>query len=313
MVTLETGNRHVSIRLTLGHDFDPQPSRGIRIASIRDVVTGHEYLAGPTALFEFAVDNGPARSSSPDVVVTGHGAIAGRITVDARATSEPLSFRLEAFPDASHPVVEIRLTVTNHGGHPVFFRSVIPKIRGLVARGQRDAHGMVSMEIGSVLPLLPLAIENATIDERDGSFHAGTMGMPYREKTGRPRRIGLPVPMNTMELVSFHDPDGGGGFFVADIDHHLEGTLLEAARPPIQFTLSAQEVAGFWVAELPPSAPVRVSGLAIGVHHAGDWHEAVDYYVAKHRHRWTFPRPRPGSGTRPRSTRSRGAGRAGFI
>src|SRR5262245_12169504 len=111
MVRLQTGNAHVSIHLALGHEFDPDTSRGIQITSIYDVVNEHEYLAGPTSLFEFAVNNRPAGRSCPDVVVTSHGVIDGRITVDARAIAEPLSFRLELVPDRSNPVIEMRLVV----------------------------------------------------------------------------------------------------------------------------------------------------------------------------------------------------------
>jgi hypothetical protein len=142
---------------------------------------------------------------------------------------------------------------------------------------------MVSMEIGSNVRLAGTLARNGKPDEDDGTFNPGTIGMPYRRQA---KRIGLPVNMNTMELASFYDAQGGG-LFVADIDHDVEAGIA-----PIQLTLSLLSVEGFWVTELKPRASATLPRLAIGVHSEGDWHEAVDYYVAKHRQRpsWRFPR-----------------------
>ena len=96
--------------------------------------------------------------------------------------------------------------------------------------------------------------------------------------------LGLPLGMNALEVASIFDRDGGGGIFFADFDSDLEKGVS-----PIQFTLSESEVAGFWTTYLEPNKPMLLPGLAIGVHHGGDWHHAVDAYVAANRDRWNFP------------------------
>src|ERR1700719_3715191 len=59
----EVGNQHLAIGLDLGN--------GITVTSIRDRVTGHEFLKRPASLFEFAVNNGTAYQSDTGVQVTG--------------------------------------------------------------------------------------------------------------------------------------------------------------------------------------------------------------------------------------------------
>ena len=97
------------------------------------------------------------------------------------------------------------------------------------------------------------------------------------------RDVGLPTSMNPIEVATIYDPDGGGGLFFSDIDGDPDASI-----PSLQFTLSAAEVAGFWVGKIPPGSTVSMPRLAIGVFHTGDWHEAVDYWVEKHRERIRF-------------------------
>jgi len=104
------------------------------------------------------------------------------------------------------------------------------------------------------------------------------LGMPFNIN------IGLPNSMNTMELASLYDPDGGGGLFFASV-----GPTLEQGFAPLQFNLSCSEVDGFWIANLAPNQAAALPGLAIGVNHTGDWHPAVDYYVANNQSTWTLP------------------------
>src|SRR6202035_2533263 len=43
------------------------------------------------------------------------------------------------------------------------------------------------------------------------------------------------------------------------------------------------------ICSLDPGATVSLPRLAVGVHPSGDWHAAVDFYVAQHQKRWIFP------------------------
>jgi len=56
----------------------------------------------------------------------------------------------------------------------------------------------------------------------------------------------------------------------------------------VQLTLSSMGVNGYWITDLAKSESKSVPRFAIGVHDTGDWHVAVDYYVAAHRPRWKF-------------------------
>jgi hypothetical protein len=120
--------------------------------------------------------------------------------------------------------------------------------------------------------------------------------------------LGLPLGMNALEVASIFDRDGGGGIFFADFDSDLEKGVS-----PIQLTLSESEVAGFWTTYLEPNKPMLLPGLAIGVHHGGDWHHAVDAYVAANRDRWNFPEIPSWFRDQVRSTRSPVAAPAASI
>ena len=84
--------------------------------------------------------------------------------------------------------------------------------------------------------------------------------------------------------MSLYDPGGGGGLFFADVEGDLDRDIA-----PLQFTLSNDRVSGYRVTELPPGGTAAIPTFAIGVHDTGDWHQAVDYYLKKHRSHWRFP------------------------
>ena len=289
MLRLEVGNENVALRLAVGVESGQPLERGILVESIRDVRAGrgHEYLVAPTFLFEFAVDDGPPRLSSRDLIVVENHVVDGReVRVHATAPADDLAFQLNVKTDADRAAILVALAVTNlRADSSVIVRMVVPKILGLRVRGGPcDTVGMVSMEIGSNVRLAGTLVENGKPDEKDGTYNPGTVGMPYRREA---KRVGLPTDMNTMELACFYDA-AGGGLFIADIDHDVESGVA-----PVQLTVSLLGVEGYWVSELPPSKTINLPRLAIGVHSEGDWHEAVDYYLAKHRGRegWTFPPP----------------------
>lgn len=274
MIRLTVAGGDISVRLALGTETDRPPDRGIRIESLRNVAAGgeHEYLIAPSFLFEFALDDGPPRIASRDLIVTGHDVVVPErhVRVRARAREDPLVFAIDIVADGVQAVV-MGVTITNEGPVDVYLRMVIPKLLGLRTRGNAsDSFGMISMEIGSAVPLVPLLVENGRPDEIDGTFNPGTMGMPYRREA---KRIGVPTSMNTLEVASIYDSVGGGGMFVADLDGDVDRGIA-----PVQLTVSLGGIEGFWVSAIPPHGEVVLPRLAVGVHNAGDWHEAVDYH-----------------------------------
>ena len=261
-------NEHVSI--TFADGTDCPDGQGVCLVSIKDVATGHEYMTTPQKLFEFAVDNGPVRESDADLCISQvvwQDPSRVRIIAQSKHPEEPLTFSITVAVNAGAPAVVVRLQVTSTGTVPVFLRTVLPKISGLLPPGGvLRRRGMVPKEIGCVTDLIGLL----------GGEHQ--LGMPLNLD------LGLPLGMNALEVASIFDRDGGGGIFFADFDSDLEKGVS-----PIQFTLSESEVAGFWTTYLEPNKPMLLPGLAIGVHHGGDWHHAVDAYVAANRDRWNFP------------------------
>jgi hypothetical protein len=247
--------------LSLSFDLED----GVLLVSILDEVTHHEYLARPTALFEFAVNNGIQCPSDRGLIVerVTPAAGGGQLRIDTRARGEPLAIQIHLSTRPSKPVVIVRLIITNTGDRPTFLRTVLPKINGLVTPGDvADRMGAVPQEIGSVVSL------------QDDP----PLGM------GLNLDIGLPTAMNMMEVATLYDSGGRGGVFFADTDGQLDGDLS-----PIQLNLGAEAVLGFWIADIAPSDTAQTPGLAIGVFHRGDWHEAVDYYEDAHRANWRFP------------------------
>jgi hypothetical protein len=283
--SLRVSNEHLSLQLDVGTPGEVVMP-GIRITSIRDKQVSHEYFSVPSCVFEYSVNNGPVRNASRDLEITKDEEVQpGRvIEVDAKAPADHLLFKVQLAVDGARPAILLAIDVENQQDKPVFLRTVLPKLIGLRARGNHPfgTLGMVPIEIGSTVPLLPLYL-NFELDPMQDGYNAGTMGMPYR---GEAKRIGLPTSMNAMEVVDYFAPEGGG-LFVADIEHDVRGGVA-----PIQLTLSILGVEGFWVAQIPPGGVVYAPRLAIGVHHYGDWHQAVDYYVSKHRGRpnWQFPK-----------------------
>ena len=264
--------------LRLGFDL----THGITLTSIFDPVTGREYLTRPTFFFEFAVNNGTPYQSNNGVVVDDFSLMAdgSQWVINAHATNEPLAFALTISAGRGDTAAVLRMRVTNISRDRIFLRTVMPKIRGLTTDGMM---GAVPQEIGSVAPLR--ASDNCTTPRRsnctDGfvkSENDCTLGMSFDIC------VGLPTSMNSMEVASIYDPTGRGGVFFADIDGDLKNGIS-----PIQFNLSAAEVAGFWITDLPSFQTVQMPRLAIGVHHDGDWHRAVDYYVSQHAARLKFP------------------------
>jgi len=97
-------------------------------------------------------------------------------------------------------------------------------------------------------------------------------------------KANLPRGINSMDLATIYNHTDGGGIFFASIDNPAFGGVA-----PIQFIMDSSAIAGYWYAPIDAQQEVELPGLAIGVFPHGDWHTAVDYYVAKNRPNWSFP------------------------
>ena len=145
-------NEHVSITFPDGTDCPD--GQGVCLVSIKDVATGHEYMTTPQKLFEFAVDNGPVRESDADLCISQvvwQDPSRVRIIAQSKHPEEPLTFSIAVAVNAGAPAVVVRLQVTSTGTVPVFLRTVLPKISGLLPPGGvLRRRGMVPKEIGCV-------------------------------------------------------------------------------------------------------------------------------------------------------------------
>jgi len=257
-------NESLSLRFDL--------TRGIALQSILDVAINREYLLqAPSALFEYAVNNGtPAESTQLSIVSVnspGGGSSGDGPSLSVVASDGQLTFSLQVSLPVGEPAAILRLSITTNCESSLFVRVVMPKIRGLITEDNAaQMMGAVPQEVGSVIPMTSDAI----------------VGMRFGSDLSL--SVGLPTSYNNMELASLYNPLQGGGVFFCDVD----GDVMNGP-PPLQFNLSAVEVVAFWIGNVSSSSPAQLSGLAIGVHPTGDWHTAVDFYTTLHRFRWTFP------------------------
>jgi hypothetical protein len=149
------------------------------------------------------------------------------------------------------------------GAGTAFLRTVFPKI--IFRAGQRNdligAFGMVPQEVGSLIAL----------DPRRAPFDV--LGMPYLNDSFAQKFAGLPEAMNFLDVVNISR--GQRSLFFADLSGNVE-----RGQAPIQFTVSPDEVDGFWVSEIKGGHTAGLS-FAIG---AGDrdWRHAIDYFLSQH-------------------------------
>ncbi|HLK61116.1 MAG TPA: hypothetical protein VKU00_31430 [Chthonomonadaceae bacterium] len=130
-------------------------SNGITLDSIQDVVTRHEYVAQPTSLFEFAVNNGTPYQSNNGVMIDNY-ILSGQsmLTITAHATNVPVNFIVVLTVNPGDTAVVVSSGVTNTGSSPMFLRMVYPKVFHLVTPGDYGKMmGVVPQEIGSSVPL----------------------------------------------------------------------------------------------------------------------------------------------------------------
>jgi hypothetical protein len=267
----------------LSIDFDL--TSGITLRSISDVATGREYLRTPSMLFEFAVDNGnPGNSTSLSVSSFAASPDGSSLHVSAISTRNQISFDLLVTLASDSAVAILQLTANNLSGSTIFLRVVLPKIRGVST--PKQLMGVIPKEAGDVILLSKmLESDGSPRCQPDGSScdlppanrRPITLGMDFDID------IGLPRARNNMEVASVFDGSEGGGVFFCDVDGDLDNGIR-----PLQFNLSATEVDGFWIDNIPSNTSTTLPRLAIGVHTTGNWHQAVDYYTSIHRPRWTF-------------------------
>ncbi len=240
---------------------------GLTLARLNNRSNGAEYMTAPSPIFRIATHaEGAFCESNVGVhIQSAHLAGSGsRLEVSGTATAFPLAFTLQVENLLEEGAALVRLSVTNHGTAPLSLRATAPYIQGIRTGGQRrPLMAAVAQEAGGVISLGKPAKE---------------LGMSLN------RSVGLPTAMNMMEFASLYDPDGNGGLFFADA-----AADLDIGIAPVQLTFSGRAVSGHSVLELNAGETKDLPSFTIGVHNTGDWHEAVDHYVKRHRTHWHFP------------------------
>ena len=153
----------------------------------------------------------------------------------ARSTDDQLGFQLNATlaPDSNVAVFE--LTAVNLTANSIFLRVVFPKIRGIKTPGDPvNMMGAIPKEGGSVVPLS---------DENPWGLPPYPLGMDFIID------VGLLNARNNMEMACIFDQKRGGGVFFCDLDGDLDNGIA-----PLQFNLSAIEVVGFWIGDIPANS-----------------------------------------------------------
>src|SRR6478752_414982 len=136
MQAFEVGNDKVALRFAVSRaeqgPLNPFPWKGIRLESIHDLDAGREFLESPTDLFEYALNNGSARSSRgldvTGAVVTDGGRA---VRFEARDSTQHLLFDIDVRTDGDQPAVVVRLTISVLGDDSAlrpsaFLRMVYP-------------------------------------------------------------------------------------------------------------------------------------------------------------------------------------------
>lgn len=240
---------------------------GLTLVRLEDRRNGVEYLATPSPVFRIAThaqDLSCQSNQGVEIQSARVGPSGTSMEVKGIASSFPLAFVLtaEGFQEENAAVVKVSLT--NRGAAALSLRATAPYISGLKTNvAQRQTMAAVPQEAGGVVSF---------------SSPVEDLGM------GLNRALGLPTAMNIMELASIYDPDGNGGVFFADA-----GADLDIGIAPVQLTFSAANVSGHSVLELNPGETKELPSFTVGVHNTGDWHDAVDHYVKRHRPHWHFP------------------------
>jgi Domain of unknown function (DUF6259) len=250
MPTIQSGD--------LSFSFEASVRGPLKLTGILDTKNKHQWLTGQKTLFGAATNSGNFIKSNQSPMV------------DVLLQHSPRSFtvwchldnliqiQLNIQGDGAKSAVRIYTRISNNGTKTVFLRLFLPLILicDLKAPSPNDAlMACVPRELGSVRSLA----------------EAPPIGMRFN------RKVGLPTSMNMMEVASVYDASGGGGVFFADTSGNRR-----FQRAPLQFTLSGKEVVGFWICDIQPGTSIEGPSLGIGVHSTGDWHNAIDYYLAAH-------------------------------
>lgn len=258
--------------------FSANQNDGLAITHICDEAANVDYISldcnasNPTSLFDFAVDaGGSTKSYQSDTGLAGSEVrqnADGTLSITAAAKDVPLSFTIDVSAPAGEPAALIRIKAKNTGRNQFYLRMVLPKLNALQNISSPDMWGAIPQEVGSVAPL----------NDSQSFAISPKFGMQLDPNANLPRGI------NSMDVATIYNRKHGGGIFFASIDNPAFGGVA-----PIQFIMDSSAIAGYWYAPIEAQQEVDLPGLAIGVCPHGDWHTAVDYYVAKNRPNWSFP------------------------
>ena len=176
-------NESLSLRFDLTH--------GIALQSILDAAISREYLRkAPSALFEYAVNNGtPLESTQLSVISVeppGDGSSEDGPSLSVVASDGQLTFSLQVSLPVGEPAAILHLSITTNSELPLFVRVVMPKLRGLITEDNASQMmGAIPQEVGSVIPMTSDVI----------------LGMPFGSSKLAPS-VGLPTSYNNMELAA---------------------------------------------------------------------------------------------------------------
>ncbi|MCZ7544948.1 MAG: DUF6259 domain-containing protein [Anaerolineae bacterium] len=252
--------------LSFGFDL----SDGVGLVSLVDKTIDHEYLPAPrpasrTIIFKLRARQGQGEwtlyASRFDFKVTDAALSpdGSQLHVTGRGESIPLRFTLTCTLEAGQGVALWELGLHNEAEAPLEVQLEYPTVRGLQTPGDPEATmGAVPIELGTVGPLSRRSV----------------IGFDTPDP-----QVGVPHALNAMQVATLYDPTGLGGLFFADLDGGVA---------PIQLALLRDQVSGRWATILEPGATATLPRLAIGAY-AGDWHQALDYYVSQRQARWQFP------------------------
>jgi hypothetical protein len=255
-----------------------------------------DYLNGTPSLLSFGLNNSdPANYYNGTFTNVMCNLSSGVLNITANSSDGLLAFWIGVAPDGANPVVIVSTQVTYQGpstgtaAPTVFFRAQLPSVQFNIPNSAMlpgNAMAMVPQMVGTVVPL--------------ANVNSGGLGATYASDGTNvpPSTFGLPTNLNVMEIAEVYDGGGGGGLYFMDLSGDYANNIA-----PLQFNLTGTnttygtvvyQITGYWTALLKLSQPgfnqwVTLPSLAIGTHSSGDWHHAVDYYVAKRSPNWTFP------------------------
>ena len=247
--------------------------KGIELTSVYDKKLEHEYISIPNGLFDFTLDE-KTYSSQKDLTVLGTKKDEEGFHIRAKSEEAEVTFNLVIKPDPNAAAILMECYVSNDSKETKYIVMTYPEILPVNIPGNKaDICAAIPQEGGwvsaydsnSVLGFSPVVATAPTKNAEDASG-------------------GLPTCINAMEVLSVYNKKGEGGLFIANVDGEMGADIA-----PIHMLINRQLLEGHCVAQLEKGKYCQLSTIAFGAIREGDWHEAVDYYTAKHSNTMEYP------------------------